>query len=268
MGKLEDAFAGIGATADLGASDEVSTAVETKATNESKDSDKLMIEAFEKAMSTDPSMMAKICTRSEDVVVLNTLASNAVNGLIPGPNKTKEKSEVLTVSGIVGALLQNVGKEPITYVTEEYALDKETGRWVGKQVKATAAPGEKFMLRIKYLTLLAMAVEYSFTFKNAKLVGGKKAMKKSSIDEILEAPHIQFNRVEGQPPISVHGDGVKIEIDDKNKKMKKEYEKTFGYLYNPEEKKENKARAKKNKFSQQILTANYIREMVAKSSQA
>lgn len=269
MATLEEQFAGLGGGADLGASDDVVKPTADSATNSSKAVDKEMQAEFNKAIERDPSILARMNTKSKGLMVLNTLASNSVPGFIPGPNKTKEKSEVVKVSGIVGAVLKNISNEPIPYTTEEYKLDKETGRWVGTRLKKEAAPGQEFVLRTKYITLLTMEPEYSFEMANAKMVSGKKALKnRGNEDAILEAPHLQFIKVDDQPSKSVHADDVKIEIDDQNGKINKKFEATFGYLYNPEEKKERKTGEKKNKVTQQALAANLIRTLVEELPQA
>ena len=158
----------------------------------------------------------------------------------------KEGREVAVTSKIVGYSVENIGTQPISYLTEEYKL--ENGIAVGTAVEKVLAPGETAILARKYMTYFASRPEISFKFENGKMVQvdpTKKAGK--SIDEILEAHHFEFNG-----DIGVHDDTIKIAIADRvserevngktvgEYKVNNTYFSVFGFLDNPTARNERK----------------------------
>lgn len=216
---------------------------------------------FEEAVKKDSTLLSRLHTLSNSVKCVNTLSSNKIKCLIQDPATTKEDRKVIPVPGFCGYRFQNIGTEPIQYMTEEFTKDAN-GIYVGTKVQKTAAPGEMFDLSRKYTTIFACAPEFSFTFANGKIVSGGAKKAATSIDERLERPHFTFTADENGVTPRVHDDNIKVMIEDANGNVLPEFEATFGFLYNPTVKGEGSGRQGGAKVSTQELAANSIRMMI------
>lgn len=242
------------------------TAVVEKETGKAamkKEDQAKLVDAFKQALNEE-GFKDKLCSLSPCLEVTNTLGYGTTGGLIHDKEASKKagKRKVAPTSEIVGLIFKNIGKTPIQYTTEVYKANEE-GIFVGEQKTMTAKPGESFQLRMKYAALLGAQTEFSNTFANAKLIGGK--LNGTSLDEVLESFHISFTKDANGVAKYVHSDEVKIPVDKAgDEKVTKEFLPTFGYLMNPAPRTASGSKREKNsKYSRQELTANYVRMLAS-----
>lgn len=254
---------------------------EVKAKGGEKAEMKQLMELFRQTVAEDPTIMQRLNSLSDKVVVVNTLGFGEGGSLIqkelaPGEEVKYDENgkpirELVPTAKIVGYAIQNVGDTPINYVTEEF-VKNEQGIFVGQKVEKVLAPGEKTALSRKYMTIFCSRPEIAFTLKNGKIVRKrqKQGEKAKSLDESLESHYFVFN----DPNLKVNSDAVKINIGIKKKAadgtvkwvVKPEFEKTFGYLNNPKTAgTKGRAKAAGTKVTPQQLAANYINKLLQES---
>jgi hypothetical protein len=258
--------------------------VDASAANASKNKDKKehsakIITTFVTKLQENPGLKEIVNSKSEDVRVVNTLAYGETGGLIQTQPEVKDENGIVTqarkvqqTSMIVGYLIENVGKEPITVTTEVYKLDPATNDFVGEVKDVVVNPGKSLALARKYFTMFASRPEYSFKLKNGTVTKG--SANPTNVTELLEAHYFDF---EGD--MTVHDDAIKKNISDRIDeqeirgkvtgiyKVKKEFAPVFGFLDN----KKVSARGAKGSTKQGseiklAAAANFIQELVQKSS--
>ena len=245
------------------------TVVAPKESSKKSDLRISMEREFQKTVAENPEIMAALGAKSNTIAVVNTLASETIPNLVQSksqPMKFSEKAgkevrNLVPVSGLCGYRIKNLGEEPITYRTCEYAKD-ENGIYVGTEVEKTAAPGEMFDLNRKYFTIFVSQPQYSFTLANGKVIISKDIDKCMTLDEKLEKPHFQFSTGEDGVTVGVHDDEVKVPVEDASGNVLPEFEKTFGYLYNPTTKTGGRSSSAKHTVSAQELAANYFQSLL------
>ena len=217
--------------------------------------------AMQQTMQADPEFTNKLRTKSNSIRVVNSLGYGTSGNMIQVFDDNGKRNLEAT-STIVGYVLENVGNEPLSYMTEEYAQD-ETGKFVGTQMTKQAAPGEQFVLARQYFTIFCSQPEISFTLANG-IVKRAPFMQGGTLRAGLEAYSLSSNKQEN---LSINSDEVKKAIDeevDGVRVIKPEYVSIFGYLNNKPESKAKKARAKKvgSGLTAQDFSANLIHRLV------
>lgn len=240
----------------------------TAVANDDKAAKKEKVQAMRAAMQTtlaeDPEFAKKVCTRSNDLKVLKTLAYGVSGGLVVDEEKTTSDKRVLkATSKIHGYRIQNVSDTPIEYTTEVWTKDGD--KFVGSTVVKVLQPGEVTDINRKYMTMLCAREEFSFTLANGTIIASSSTKKKSGkniVDE-LASYYFKFSEEDGTK-IGVNSDLVKLSIDDADGKVKPEFEATFGYLNNPKAKKAPKEK-NSTTFTTQVYAANYINTLLKES---
>lgn len=207
-------------------------------------------------ISSDPAYVERLKSLSNSLEVVNTLGAGT-GGNIKLDESSSERKLVAT-SQIVGYVVKNVGKEPITYKTEIWAKD-ETGKYVATASEAVLAPGETAALTRKFMTILCARTEISFTLLNGKIIS--KFGKTRTVEDMLNRCYFQFN-----DDIAVNDDSVKISVDEEDasgRHVKPEFVSTFGYLDNPKEKSTRKGTGRK--VTVQDMMANYINSQISQN---
>ena len=210
---------------------------------------------------------------SKYLTLTNVLAFSETGGLVQTTaKKDGQERKVAQSPATVGYEVQNNHPtDSIPYMTEEFAKDAD-GVWKPTQVRKELAPGEKVALRKKWLTFMCSNPRISNVLANGKLIRSSAACKAKpgelSLDQELEAYAFNFS---ADSNISVNDNEVRKQIGQKVTDangvvwvVSEEYEKTFGYLNNKEEKKPS-TRTKgtgKSKFDPQELNANYINRLI------
>lgn len=250
-------------TTAFGAGEELNAANDAKK-EEKKRVTKALQADFLSKVEDNPTFKEVLRTESASLEVVHTLGYGKGGGLIrkgEGPYNKDEKRELEQTPKIVGYEVKNVGDKPITYRTEVWSLDEATGKYVASEAELSIAPGETVNLTRKYMSMLCARPEFSFTLRNGIMINGSSKKCKTA-DEKLAAFHFKFNPEEKK---NVNSDSVKLSIDEEdesgNRVIKANYVSVFGFLNNPEEKKE---RGKQNstKFTTQDLLANYAMELI------
>lgn len=215
-------------------------------------------EAMKATLSTDATYQERLHKWSGSVKVVNTLGYGK-NGNIVVDKAAKTDSRTLkATSKIVGYKIQNIGSEAITYQTEVWALDKETGKYVPTSQSKTLAPGETACLTRQYMTMFCAQPEISFVLANGKIISSARKAGKSLKDE-LSAYYFSFDKSEDGTTVAVNDDEVKLSVDDANGAVKPEYVDTFGFLNNPKDK---VSKAKPPKVTAQEMMANYVNRLI------
>ncbi len=230
-----------------------------------------MEELFKVSMREDPTLKERIGSLSDNVVVVNTLGFGDSGNIIVDADATAKAGgdrQLIVASETVGYRIQNNGKEPIKYKTEEFTRDSD-GVWVGQKVDKVLAPGEVADLTRKYMTIFCVRPEVSMILSNGKVMRSSAKVKPGDLDGELEAHYFAF----ADSSIKVNSDAVKINVgvQRKSKKekggvkwvVKPEFEAAFGYLNNAKTKAERPARGKG--FSTQVIAANYINRLLEES---
>lgn len=251
--------------------DEVKAPVEVQPKSKGKKSELriTMEKEFQKTVDRDPSIMGTIGTESSSLAVVKTLSSATLQNFVQdkvNPMKISEKSgkevrNLVQVDGLCGYRLKNIGDKPINYTTCEY-VKGDNDIYTGTEVEKTAAPGEEFDIARKYFTILTSRPEFSFRLANGKVQVSKDLENCGTLDEKLERPHFVFAAEEGQAAVSVHDDNIKIPIEGTDGVVLPEFEKTFGFLYNPTSK-SSSAHPGKRAVSTQELAANYFQSLLS-----
>lgn len=250
---------------------------ERKARNEK------MRELIIETAQSDPNFLNKLKTLSDSVTVVNVFGFGSSGNLVvdkeaepiireiekvdPETGQVKivkeEKQPLKEASDTVGYRVQNIGKEPIEYITEEFAPNEE-GVWVGTVVKKMLMPNETVDLTRKYMTAFCSIPEISFTLANGILHGSSRNVKPNDFDALMESYIFKFT----DSDLRVHSDEVRINVgkevtvkgsDTKKWKVKPEFEKVFGYLNNEVSKSTGgRKRKAKSRFTNQDVNANFI----------
>lgn len=228
--------------------------------------------AMQETMATDPNYIDKVRKLSDSLEVVKTLGAGDGGNIIRDKAKSSaDHRELVSTSKIVGYRVRNIGSEPISYMTEEFAKNEE-GIFVGTQVKKTLNPGETADLTRQYMTMLCCQPEFSFTLANGKIIMGSAAKSNSKTVDLkkeLETYYFKFTANEGEEAPQVNDDTVKLSVDEKvGDKMvvKPEFEATFGYLNNPKEGRRGGRKAsEKSGLTAQDYSANYVANLLKSS---
>jgi hypothetical protein len=237
---------------------EATVPVETADDSAKKERVAAMKQALKETVSNDSQFATKLRRLSGSLKVINTLGAGKNGNIIVDKNAKSEGRTLKSVSQIVGYKVQNIGDEAIEYTTEVFAQDA-TGKWVGTVVTKNFMPGETICLTRQYMTMLCARPEISFTLANGKIVSSSKKNAKS-LKEELSAYYFSFTKEEDGTQIQVNDDEVKLAVDNADGSVKAEYVETFGYINNPKEGRQ--AKAKGPKYTTQDLAANFINKML------
>ncbi len=229
-----------------------------------------MEELFKVSLREDPTLKERIGALSESLVVVNTLGfGDSGNIVVDAEASAKEdKRTLIAASETIGYRIQNNGKEPIKFRTEEFTRNSD-GIWVGQKVDKVLAPGDVADLTRKYMTIFCAKPEISMILSNGKVMRSSAKVKAGDLDGELEAHYFAFS----DSSIKVNSDAVKINVGIQRKSKKEkggvkwvvrpEFEATFGYLNNEKPKADRPARGKG--FSTQVIAANYINRLLEES---
>lgn len=230
-----------------------------------------MANVFKQSLSEDPTLKDKINLLSESIAVVHTLGFGDSGNIILDKSKAdgERSGALVATSQIVGYQVQNTGKTPVQYMTEEYAQDG-TGVWVGTKVQKTLEPGATTELTRKYMTIFCSQPEISFKLQNGKIIRGSGTIRPNDVDGELEAYYFIFN----DKNIKVNSDEVKLNIATKTTVeggaskwiVKDEFVSTFGYLNN-EKSATKKSRGSKatSRYTTQDMAANFIQKLISES---
>lgn len=236
-----------------------------------------IVQDFMNKLNTNPEMKAVLYARSNDLVVEKCLCYGEDGGLIEESKARYDeegnevaKRVVRQVPEILGYIIKNIGKEPISYQDCDYAKGAD-GIFVGANQTKTLAPGASAAISRKYLAWMAAQPEFSFKLGNGKITKGSAKVDPNKSDSLLEAHYFSYF----EKNKSVHNDENKTAIadpkqvkDESGNAVKKwivrpEFEKTFGYLMNPVEKaiktKGNRAATADYRLA---AVAQFVRDMV------
>lgn len=221
-----------------------------------------MKEAFKATVESDPSFVSRLRRLSKSIKMVNTLGYGEGGNIVVDKNAPADdegKRKLKATSYTVGYKISNIGEETISYTTEEWVKDPESGEYKGNTVTKNLAPGESANLTRKYMTMLCAQPEISFTLANGIMVASSRKTFKN-LDEELSSYYFRFNREEDGSVVQVNDDEVKISID-VDGVVTPEYEATFGYLNNPKKKRSTRER-KGSRATVQDLAANYINKLI------
>lgn len=230
--------------------------------------------AMEKTLVEDPTYAQRVGRLRDSIAVMNSLGFGDSGGLVQAAAAdptTGAKRKVAPTSAIVGYVIRNVGKEAITFRSEKWTKDPQTGKFVGQPVDVTIKPGESANLSRKYMTVLASMPEFSLEFKNGSMSHSSAKFDESNIDELLASYYFSFS----DPEVKVHSDEIKLAIGVKTKSdkggeavwvVKPEYEADFGFLNNTPEKPATK-RTKTAGPDAKAKVANYLQSLIRNGGQ-
>lgn len=219
--------------------------VEAPAAAPKKSAKTALLNNFAQKVQANPDLKAALFAMSNSLRVVNSCGYGEDGGLIEikkgDPNSADGKTgrEVGATSKIVGYIVENIGSEPIAFQNGVWTKNEE-GIYVENVVEDVINPGEKKALDRKYLTLLAVRPEFSFTLENGKIVGSSSSKAAKGVDDLINSYHFRFK----DSSMTIHDDKVKVAIADKREVtvdgapqtqwvIKPEFEATFGYLSNP-----------------------------------
>jgi hypothetical protein len=248
-------------------------AAQKKAASKAANKAKLaaMQESLKKTIAEDPTFQNRLRSLSASIEVVNSLGFGDTGGLVVDKAATQaigdpSKRVLAPTSQIFGYRVKNIGETAIPYTTEVYTKD-ETGKFVGKVVDRTLAPGATADLARQYMTRMAAVPEISFQLANGKMIRGSSANKASLKDE-LEAYYFSFDKDLGK---NVNSDEVKLNMaaDDKvdgHWVTRPEFEESFGFLNNLPEKKERTRKAAGQKYTATDMAANYVNSLIKEAA--
>lgn len=170
---------------------------------------------------------------------------------------------IVTQSQVVGYALQNIGTKPISYATEVWTKDAETGLYVGNVFQKVFEPNTVINLTKKWTAKFAINPGFNLQFANGSIIG---SIDPTDIDATLEACYFSFSKTQ---EASVHDESVKKPIFGKSKDadgnevvfVKEEYIPTFGFLMNPAPSAGKKDKGAKGR-SESELKAEIMRNLV------
>lgn len=247
----------------------VEGATEGVANNAKKEKLAKMRALLKETVNEDSTYLARRCSLSDSVQVLNTLGFGDSGNIVVDEetkNLPKDKRRLVSTSQIVGYRVQNIGTEAISYLTEEFKQNEE-GVWVGTRVEKTMSPGDTVDFTRKYMTIFCSTPEISFKLANGKIIRGAASTKSGDVDGELEAHYFSF----ADKTLKVNSDNVKLNVAKKVKGadgadkwvVKKDFEAVFGYLNNAKTAgKRGRQTAAGPKISVQDMAANYIQKLL------
>ena len=242
--------------------------VQADDTDRAKKTEKLnaMKAVFKSTAEADPTFVKRLHTLSSSLKVVNSLGYGDGGNIVvdkTAPVGEDGKRKLKATSKVVGYMIANIGEEAISYLTEDWAKDPETGEYKATEVTKNLAPGEKVSITRKYMTMLCAQPEISFTLANGIIVASSKKNFRD-LDEELSSYYFKFSQDENGNTIQINDDEVKLSVD-VDGVVTPEFEQTFGFLNNPKKKKAPRERAK-TKASVQDLVANYVNNLVKERS--
>lgn len=235
----------------------------------------VILNNFAQKLQANPELKAVLYSASKSLRVINSCGYGEDGGLVEikkgdknVPAGEKTGREVGATSKVVGYIIENIGDAPISYTDGIWTKNAE-GVYEEQVTEVVINPGEKKPIDRKYLTLLAVRPEFSFTLENGKVVGSAKNAK--SADELISSYHFRFK----DSSMTIHDDKVKVAIADKKEVvidgvaqtkwiLKPEFEATFGYLSNPKNSvRKTRASVREGIDFKTAAAADYVRSLLA-----
>ena len=224
--------------------------------------------AFRDAMMKDPTMASRLHSLSDSLEVVNSLGYGDSGNIVVNKERTaaEGKRVLASTSACVGYRVRNIGTTPINYTTEIWTRG-EDGKWAGSRVEKVLEPSATADLPRQYMTMLAAQPEFSFRLANGSVRRGSGAKTApNDLKAELEAHHFAFSKEAAAEGKEINSDDVKLNVGQKDAAgkwtVKPEYQETFGYLENVEEKPAGSRKSSAPKYSSSDIAANWICEML------
>ena len=229
----------------------------------------MMKDAMKQRIESDPDYLKRLRKLSNSVEVVNSLGFGDSGNIIVDRMKTTKDNRVLaSTSTIVGYRVQNVGTEPIKYITESWVKD-ESGKYVPTKTEKVMAPGATADLTRQYMTMFCAQPEISFQLKNGKVIKGSGSKGDKGVKAELASYYFAFAKDADGNKKQVNDDDVKLNVGVKNDEgkwvVKPEFEEAFGFLNNAHEAAKSGKRSKGSEFNAQDIAANYVFKMIQDS---
>lgn len=243
---------------------EATPAVST-ASSDRKEKLQMMKEVLKQNIASDPTFLGRMRSLSNSVRVVNSLGfGDSGNIIVDKTKSTKDNRALAVTSAIVGYRVENIGSEPIKYLTGVWTKD-ETGRYVQTKAEKVLAPGATMDLTRQWMTVFCAQAEISFKLANGKIVKGSGSRGNKDITAELESYYFCFDKdANGNRP-QINDDDIKLNVAEKvgdKWVVKPEFEETFGYLNNPKEVTKSSRKSSGEKLTAQDVVAAYVNKLI------
>lgn len=248
----------------------VETAPAVGTNNERKEKIQRMKEVLKENIASDPTFMSRMHTLSGAVKVVNSLGFGDSGNIIVDKSKsTKDNRTLAVTSAIVGYRVQNIGSEPIKYLTGVWTPD-ENGRYVQTKAEKVLEPGAVMDLTRQWMTVFCAQPEVSFKLANGKIIKGSGSKNNKDFNSELESYYFCFDKDENGNRPQINDDEVKLNVGERDEatgkwKVKLEFVETFGYLNNPKETTKSSRKPAGEKLTAQDVAAAYVNKMIQES---